>query len=363
LEYRGRALENLAMTPAQQAFWRDRHVLVTGHTGFKGSWLALMLQRLGAKVSGIALAPEAGLSTFAALGPWPTLDHHTFDIRDAERLRDTLWTLKPQVVFHLAAQALVRRGYQDPEETFSTNVQGTINLLQGLRRLPDVEVILVVTSDKVYRNDGTGRSFREQDPLGGSDPYSASKAACEVIVESFSHSFGSELAPLATARAGNVIGGGDYAADRIVPDIVRSVKQGTTLVLRYPDATRPWQHVLDVSTGYLLYAQALAEHRQNLPRSLNFGPPAGSSLPVRAIVEAFGAALGRTVEWVLNSDPLPEQPSLALDATLAGQVLGWQPRRTVQQTVAETVRWHHSEQSGAAMRPISFAVIDEEIAT
>ena len=350
------------MLPAQRAFWRGRHVLVTGHTGFKGSWLSLMLERLGAGVSGIALAPQPGLSTFALLGPWSRLDHHTFDIRDAERLRETLWTMKPQIVFHLAAQALVRRSYQDPQETFSTNIQGTINLLQALRGLTTVEAIVVVTSDKVYRNDGSGRSFREQDPLGGSDPYSASKAACELIVDSFNHSFGSELAPLATARAGNVIGGGDYAQDRIIPDIVRGLKQGTTLVLRYPEATRPWQHIIDVSIGYLLYAQALAERRPNLPRALNFGPPPGNSLPVRAVVEAFGCALGRAIEWTLMNDPLPEQPSLTLDATLAREALGWQPRRSAQQTIAETVKWYASEQTGTAMRSASLTAIDEELA-
>jgi CDP-glucose 4,6-dehydratase len=362
LEHRGSALENLVKMPAQRAFWRGRHVLVTGHTGFKGSWLSLMLERLGAQVSGIALAPQPGLSTFALLGPWSRLDHHTFDIRDAETLRETLWTMKPQIVFHLAAQALVRRSYQDPQETFSTNIQGTTNLLQALRGLTTVEAIVVVTSDKVYRNDGSGRSFREQDPLGGSDPYSASKAACELIVDSFNHSFGSELAPLATARAGNVIGGGDYAKDRIIPDIVRSLKQGTPLALRYPEATRPWQHILDVSSGYLLYAQALAERRPNLPRALNFGPPPGDSLPVRAVVEAFGCALGRAIEWTLMNDPLPEQPSLTLDATLAREALGWQPRRSAQQAIAETVKWYNSERTGTAMRPASLTAIDEELA-
>jgi CDP-glucose 4,6-dehydratase len=350
------------MTPAQREFWRGRHVLVTGHTGFKGSWLSLMLERLGARVSGIALPPPPDLSTFSLLGPWSRLDHHTFDIRNAERLRQTLWTMKPQIVFHLAAQALVQRGYRDPQETFSTNIKGTINLLQALRGLTSVEAIVVVTSDKVYRNDGSGRSFREQDPLGGSDPYSASKAACELIVDSFNHSFGRELASLATARAGNIIGGGDYAQDRIIPDIVRSLKQNTPLVLRYPEATRPWQHILDVSIGYLLYAQALAEHVSNLPRALNFGPPPGNSLPVRAVVEGFGCALGRVIEWTQMNDPLPEQPSLTLDATLARRALGWKPRRNAQQTIAETVKWYNSEQTGTAMRPISLSAIDQELA-
>ena len=350
------------MLPAQRVFWRGRHVLVTGHTGFKGSWLSLMLERLGTRVSGIALEPQPDPSTFALLGPWSGLDQHIFDIRDAQRLRETLGTMKPQIVFHLAAQALVQRSYQDPQETFSTNIQGTINLLQVLRGLPTVEAIVVVTSDKVYRNDGSGRSFREQDPLGGSDPYSVSKAACELIVDSFNHSFGSELAPLATARAGNVLGGGDYAPERIIPDIVRSLKQGTPLVLRYPEATRPWQHILDVSSGYLLYAQALAEHRSNLPRALNFGPPPGNSLAVRAVVEGFGCALGQAIEWTQMKDPLPEQPSLTLDATLARQALGWQPRRSAQQTVAETVKWYSVERTGAAMRLASLTAIDEELA-
>jgi CDP-glucose 4,6-dehydratase len=362
LEHRGSTLENLVMLPAQRAFWRGRPVLVTGHTGFKGSWLSLMLERLGARVSGIALPPPPDLSTFALLGPWSGLDRHTFDIRDAERLRQTLWTVKPQIVFHLAAQALVQRGFRCPQETFSTNIQGTTNLLQALRGLATVEAIVVVTSDKVYRNDGSGRSFREHDPLGGSDPYSASKAACELVVDSFNHSFGGELAPLATARAGNVLGGGDYAQERIIPDIVRSLKHGTPLVLRYPDATRPWQHILDVSFGYLLYAQALAEQRSNLPRALNFGPSPGNSLSVRAVVERFGCALGQAIEWTQMNDPLPEQPNLTLDATLARQVLGWQPRRNAQQTIAETVKWYTSERTGAPMRLASLTAIDEELA-
>lgn len=357
------AVEGLALTGTAGAFWRGRRVLVTGHTGFKGGWLALALQHLGAHVSGLALPPEPGPSFFQALSPWHGLDHHQVDITDPAAFRATLRTCRPEVVFHLAAQALVGRSHREPGPTFATNLTGTVNLLEALRGQPGVQAAVIVTSDKVYRNDGSGRAFVEGDPLGGGDPYSASKAAAELAVSSWRDSFGRELPPLATARAGNVFGGGDFGEARLLPDIVRSQVAGTTLTLRHPDATRPWQHVLDVVVGYLLLGRALVETPSTVPPALNFGPAAPAQTSVRELITRYERASGQRVNWRPADGPqVLEAPRLSIDPTRAAQVLGWRVARPLQTRLDETARWYRAWQQGDDLRGPSLRAIDEALA-
>jgi CDP-glucose 4,6-dehydratase len=336
-----------------RGFWAGKRVLVTGHTGFKGAWLALLLHRLGARVTGIALPPEPGPNAFDLLRVRPLMaaDHHA-DIRDGEALAARLRTVRPEVVLHLAAQAFVGRGYAEPAATFAANVDGTIHVLEALRGLPGVAAAVMVTSDKVYRNDGTGRPFREGDPLGGADPYSASKAAAEIAVASWRASFAVTLPPVATARAGNVIGGGDFGAQRLIPDLVRAGMAGEPLLLRRPDATRPFQHVLDVLRGYPLLAERLATGKA--PPALNFGPADGE-IRVRDLIAAWGSP----VEWRQEEGPvMAEAPRLGLDSSLAAAALGWRPLLSTPEAIAETARWYAAWRAGEDVQAQALAAID-----
>ena len=342
-------------------FWRGRRVLLTGHTGFKGAWLALWLERLGATVSGFALPPESEPSLFALAAPWPALTSRLNDIRDPIAIRHAVAQTEPQIVIHMAAQALVRRGYAEPRETIETNVQGTANLLAALTGDAGIEAVLIVTSDKCYRNDNSGRPFREDDPLGGADPYSASKAAQEIVAHGWAGTV-----PIATARAGNVIGGGDWAADRVLPDLFRAAAAGTAVQLRRPRATRPWQHVLDVLTGYLVYIERLAatpaEKRDALPRALNFGPPPGAIRDVGWLVEAAIDGLRGhgvdTADWQQDGEPGPaEATTLALDPGLAASTLGWRTRLDTETAVSWTAELHARLQRGEAAR----ALVGEQV--
>jgi CDP-glucose 4,6-dehydratase len=323
------------------AFWRGRRVLVTGHTGFKGSWLCLLLHHLGAEVSGLALPPAPGPSAFETLNVAECLAADwRVDIRDAPELATLVRQARPELVLHLAAQAFVGRGYREPAATFAVNCGGTINLLEALRGLPGLVAAVIVTSDKVYANDNAGRPFAEGDRLGGADPYSASKAAAEIAAASWRASFPAELPPLATARAGNVIGGGDFGEERLVPDLVRAAVSGDTLLLRRPDATRPFQHVLDVLRGYLLLAERLATEPTSTPPALNFGPLDGE-IRVQDLLEYWSQASGEKVAWRPVDAPVMEEARrLGLDARLADAVLGWQPLFDTPAAIAETAGWY-----------------------
>lgn len=315
------------------------------------------LRRMGAEVTGYSLAPETAPNLSRLLGLVDGGASVLGDIRDAAGLAAVVARVRPQLVLHMAAQALVRRSYAAPLETFEINVQGTLRVLEALRGSPGLEAVLVVTSDKVYENDGSGRFFIETDRLGGSDPYSASKAACEIATASFARSFGGELGAVATARAGNVIGGGDWSADRIVPDLWRAQQAGRPVSLRYPLATRPWQHVLEPIAGYLDFMEALALGLRE--PTLNFGPPDERPETVSAVAEAFQSAYGaRGLGWEQAPGVhLKEAPTLAINAGRAAGLLPWRPRLSAAEAITWTAQWYAAFDAGVDMAAFTAAQI------
>jgi CDP-glucose 4,6-dehydratase len=344
------------------AFWAGRRVLLTGHTGFKGSWLTLWLLSLGSEVWGYALAPEPGRSLFRELAldqnrgnsDWGLLHHHLGDLRDLEALQLVAADAQPEVVLHLAAQPLVRRSYLDPLSTWAINVQGSLHLLEALRPLRQPCAVVMVTTDKVYANREWDYGYREEDRLGGHDPYSASKAAAELAIASWRASFcgpGTHQTPhlaIATARAGNVIGGGDWAEDRIVPDAMRALAAGEPIQVRMPEATRPWQHVLEPLGGYLLLSQELATHGNVFASAFNLGPELGANRPVRQLVDM--ALEHWPGHWQdLNDAAAPHEAGrLHLQIDKAHHQLGWRPRWDFGTTVARTVGWYRAVHEGAS---------------
>jgi CDP-glucose 4,6-dehydratase len=331
------------------AFWRGKRVLLTGHTGFKGSWAAIWLSGLGAQVTGLALAPDQEPSLFELAGVERLTQSLIVDLRDAAAVEAALQGRSFDLVLHMAAQPIVRTAIADPVATFASNVMGTVHLLQGLRAQAGLKAALAITSDKVYANAETGRAFAEGDALGGKDPYSASKAATEIAVQSFAKSYYEAAGvPLATARGGNVIGGGDFSPDRIVADVVRAARGQRQVVLRHPDATRPWQHVLDCVAGYLVYLQTLAT-TPGTPRAMNFGPkPGGREVTVGELATLGVEALGAQ-PWRHEPDPNSiEARSLAIDASLAKRALGFESRLDAPSAVALTMEWYRRQANGEA---------------
>lgn len=320
--------------------YRGRRVLLTGHTGFKGSWLALWLWRLGAMVTGVALPPETSPNHWDMLG-LDIASHHV-DIRDKDALARVIADVQPEIVFHLAAQPLVRRSYREPVDTWATNVMGTANLLECCRQTPSVQGVLVVTSDKCYENHEWVWGYRENDRLGGHDPYSASKAATELLVASYRASFfhGSDAPVLASARAGNVIGGGDWSEDRLIPDVVRAVTDGTEVEIRSPAATRPWQHVLESLSGYLLLGQRLLARQHDVAEAWNFGPAEEGNRPVQAVMERI-ASLWPAMRWhIANNASVHEARLLYLDSAKSRAGLNWQPVWGFDDALSATVAWY-----------------------
>ena len=329
-------------------FWQGKRVLLTGHTGFKGSWLSLWLCELGAHVYGLALAPDSNPSLFDQLGLTERLNHHVGDLRNPTIFRDLVDVVQPEVVLHLAAQPLVRRSYSEPVVTWETNVLGTIHLMEALRPLTHPCAVVLITTDKVYRNNEWLYGYRENDPLGGNDPYSSSKAATELAIDSWRASYCGTQAHqtpylrLASARAGNVIGGGDWAKDRIIPDTVRSLQAGKPVTLRNPKSTRPWQHVLEPLGGYLALAEALSDGTsgQAFAEAFNFGPQLEANRTVRELVEQ--ALLHWPGTWIDASQPTDphEAGMLNLVVDKAHHRLGWSPRWDFTTTTARTLQWY-----------------------
>lgn len=320
-----------------------KNVFITGHTGFKGAWLCLFLARLGARVTGYALAPATEPSLFQLAQVEETLvAHHIADVRDQATLTAAMQAARPELVLHLAAQAMVREGYADPAGTWSTNVMGTVNVLEAARACPSVRAALVVTTDKCYQNMHWPWGYRENDRLGGNDPYSASKAGAELVAHSYRASFFAAGGPLlATARAGNVIGGGDWSADRLLPDAVRAMQQGQALLIRHPHATRPWQHVLEPLHGYLLLAARLLAGDAACADAYNFGPDAADNLEVRAVLDSLSAHWP-TLAWRTDERPqaMHEAALLYLDSSKARRELGWQVRWPLESGLRHTAHWY-----------------------
>lgn len=318
--------------------YSGRRVLVTGHTGFKGSWMSLWLHALGARVSGLALDPPSEPNHWSMLD-LPIADHRG-DVRDTDSVLAAMQANEPEIVFHLAAQPLVRRSYAEPVETWATNVMGTVNVVEAVRHTPSVKAVVVVTTDKCYENRESHHAYSEDDRLGGHDPYSASKAGAELVAGSYRSAFFADGPLVATARGGNVIGGGDWSADRLIPDLVRSLTSGVPLVIRSPQATRPWQHVLDCLSGYLRLGQRLLAGDGDCAQAWNFGPDESGNHTVGDVLSGLKRDLPQT-QWELSTDPQPHEAGLLqIDSAKARAQLGWRPVWDYEQAVHHTAEWY-----------------------
>jgi CDP-glucose 4,6-dehydratase len=335
-------------------------VLVTGHTGFKGGWLSVWLQSLGAEASGLALPPETNPSFFQVALVEQGMRSELGDVRDLSAVQQVVERAQPEVIFHLAAQPLVRRSYGAPVETFSTNVMGTVHLLEAARQTPSVRAVVVVTSDKCYENREWVWGYRESDPMGGHDPYSASKGCAELVTASYRKAFSGSGPLLATVRAGNVIGGGDWSEDRLLPDLVRAAERGEPAVIRNPHSIRPWQHVLEPLRGYLDVAQGLIERGGACAEAWNFGPAPTDARPVQWIARHLATLWGLEFQEkpIGAADP-HEANFLRLDWAKAHAALGWAPRWPLETALEKLVAWHRAQQGGADMREFSLDQIDQ----
>lgn len=339
------------------SFWEGRRVFLTGHTGFKGSWLALWLAQMGAEVTGFSL-PADDVSLFRQAGVQAHLTHIEGDIRDVRAVDAAIVAARPEIVFHLAAQPLVRLSYDCPVETFSTNVQGTVHVLDACRRAADLKAIICVTSDKCYENREWVWPYRESDPMGGYDPYSASKGAAELVISAYRRSFFGDGPLLASVRAGNVIGGGDWAVDRLIPDIIRALVAGQAPFIRSPASVRPWQHVLEALGGYLLIAQHLANGDKWAATGWNFGPADDDTQPVSWIADRLCAGWGGP-EWRTEAQAQPHEAKiLKLDCSKARTELGWRPALRLSEALAFITDWHRCVAEGGDAADISFTQLN-----
>jgi len=344
------------------SFWSGKRVLVTGHTGFKGGWLALCLRGMGARVWGYALEPPTTPSLFEAARVSEGMTSVIADIRDPVELRQVVADAQPEVVFHLAAQPLVRFSYAEPLETFDVNVMGTAHVLQAVLEEGSARAVVAITSDKCYENREWLWGYREDEPMGGADPYAASKGAAELLIASYRRSFFDKAGiPLASARAGNVIGGGDWAEDRIIPDFVRAITARQALQIRNPGAIRPWQHVIDPIVGYLLLAERMYDAPKDFAQGWNFGPDAGSEQPVQALIDRLVSHWGDGARYEImaqDRSAVHEAHYLKLDSSKARMRLGWRPRWSFDEALAATTHWYKAHAAGADMRAFTLAQIN-----
>jgi CDP-glucose 4,6-dehydratase len=341
-----------AQNPRQQSFWNGRRVLVTGHSGFKGGWLSLWLIRQGAIVSGLALPPDKSPNLFEALGLDRQMNSSFLDIRDADALGAALKRIEPEIVFHLAAQPLVRRSYLEPAYTYAVNVMGTVHLLEAARAVGSVRTIVVVTSDKCYENRDWLWPYRENEPMGGYDPYSSSKGCAELIVSAWRNSFfgKNDTVTLGSARAGNVVGGGDWSEDRLIPDCIRAFEQGQPVSIRYPDAVRPWQHVLEPLYGYMRLAEEMFENGRAFAEAWNFGPGEDDVRPVGWVVDRVCSYWGSDARWITTGGKQPhEAGSLRIDSSKARARLQWHPLLNLDTVLRWTIDWYRRHASGDAL--------------
>ena len=345
----------------QREFWRGRRVFLTGHTGFKGAWLSLMLKELGAETWGFAL-PPSGECLFRAAAVHETLAGSTLaDVQSRDAVASALQAAEPEIVLHLAAQALVRPSYVDPVGTYATNVMGTVHVLEAARTCSSVRAVVVVTSDKCYENREWVWGYREDEAMGGYDPYSNSKGCAELVCSAYRRSFFQQGARLGSGRAGNVVGGGDYAEDRLIPDLVRAARGGRETLIRNPGAVRPWQHVLEPLTGYLQLAEALAgPEGPRFADGWNFGPNSGAERTVGEVADAVCRLWGRGARWTRDSAPQPHEATfLKLDSSKARQVLRWRPVWDFDETMTRTLEWYGAAEEGHDMRAMSLSQITQ----
>ncbi len=350
-------MEDVVTNPS---FWRNKHVFLTGHTGFKGSWLSLWLQSLGAHVHGLALEPPTTPNLFTVAQVITALASHTIgNIRDLPTVQKTMQAAHPDIVIHMAAQPLVRLSYVEPVETYATNVMGTVHVLESARYTPSVKAIVVVTTDKCYENKEWPWAYRENEPMGGFDPYSNSKGCTELVTSAYRNSFlQTSGVAVASARAGNVIGGGDWAADRLVPDILRAFEQCQPVIVRSPHATRPWQHVLEPLSGYLTLAEHLFTQGQNFAEGWNFGPQDDDAKPVQWMVEHMVSRWGNGASWQQDGGPHPHEANyLKLDISKAKARLGWQPRWSLATALELITAWHQAYLAKDDIRKLCLAQI------
>ncbi len=346
------------------AFWRGKRVFLTGHTGFKGGWLSLWLQQMGAQLTGYALAAPGGPNLFEAARVAQGMNSVQGDVRDGAQLTAAMRAAAPEIVIHMAAQALVRYSYANPVETYAVNVMGLVNLFEAVRATPGVRAVLNVTSDKCYENREWAWGYRENEALGGYDPYSNSKACAELVTAGYRSAFfpperhAEHGVALGSARAGNVIGGGDWAQDRLIPDMLRAIASGEPVAIRHPGAIRPWQHVLEPLGGYLTLAEHLYRDGAAFAEGFNFGPHDSDARPVAWIVERLCQCWGEGAAWRLDGQPQPHEATyLKLDCAKARSRLGWQPRWQLGQTIERIVEWHRARDAGADMRALTLGQI------
>ncbi|MGZ8271552.1 MAG: CDP-glucose 4,6-dehydratase [Methylophilus sp.] len=347
------------------SFWQDKKVFVTGHTGFKGGWLTLWLKSQGAEIHGYALNPPTTPNLFSVANVESCLKSNVIsDIRDLQALKQAMQSAQPSIVFHLAAQPLVRKSYLDPVETYSTNVMGTVNLFEAVRQTPSIQAVINITTDKCYENHEWLWPYREDEAMGGYDPYSSSKGCSELITAAYRRSFLNDSGvAVASARAGNVIGGGDWAEDRLIPDFLRALDAKETLVVRSPHAVRPWQHVLEPLSGYLLLAEQLLSSDKNLASAWNFGPSDQDAKEVSWIVKRLVNAIPNAT-WKIDEHPQPHEASyLKLDSSKARSLLGWQSHWDLSIALDKIIQWHQAWQKGDNMQIVCLAQISDYIAT
>lgn len=352
------------------SFWQGKRVFITGHTGFKGSWLTLWLQSMGAVLKGFSLNPPTEPSLYESASVDNLIDSTIGDIRNFDQLHTAIAAFKPEIVFHMAAQPLVRLSYDEPIETYSTNVMGTVHLLEAVKRVGGVKAIVNITSDKCYENREWVWGYREHEAMGGYDPYSNSKGCAELVASAYRNSFFNEKdyakhgVALASVRAGNVIGGGDWAKDRLIPDILRSFENQQTVIIRNPHAIRPWQHVLEPLSGYITIAQRLYEEGPVFAEGWNFGPREDDAMPVQFIVETMVKIWGDDAAWLLDGNEHPHEAHyLKLDCSKARMRLGWQPRWNLVETLERIVRWHKAWIAGEDMLELTRNEISEYMNT
>ncbi len=346
-----------------QSFWKGKRVLLTGHTGFKGSWLSLWLQSVGAEVHGYALAPSTTPNLFTLANVKKGMASHLeADIRDIRKLSDLVFQVNPEIVFHMAAQPLVRYSYAEPVETYAVNVMGTVNLLESLRHLSGVKAVVNVTTDKCYENREWSLAYREDDALGGYDPYSSSKACSEIVTAAYRQSFMAESGVgVASARAGNVIGGGDWSDDRLIPDFFRALSNSESLVIRSPNAIRPWQHVLEPLSGYLILAEKLYGEPLKYAGAWNFGPDENSAQTVSWVLTKLAKNIPNA-KWELDKNPqLHEANLLKLDSSKAKSILKWSPRWSLNESLEKVIDWQKAFNSKIDMQTFSLSQVDQYI--